>query len=418
MGRSTWYDSVRRGDLVALHPNVARLPGSPERREQSILGAILALRQGANAPTVVMASHRSAAFLLGVERPPTDPIDVIVDRACQRSLPGVEIHRPTDRIDLVPTTRSGVTTSNELRTLVDLGALDPSGVTAALDLFTVTRRLTMAGLSELLARHSRKGRAGVTALRRAVEAWPLADDIPDSELEIAMARLITDHGLPTASFHRRIAEYEVDFHFDARRSSSSATAGRTTSPTITLGSVTESAMPGSTQRGTSSSGCHAARCCSSPIAPPTKSARSSTDGRRHPPLDTSNFSAAPVRKPAPQPPRTSRRHTPTTTAADNQRPCCPAISAAPVRKPAPQPPRRITTTAADNQLPCCPTHSAAPVRKPAPQTPRTSAPPSLGPKFSAAHIRAPAPETPRTGRAAGVVGRALGVESGPVPSGA
>ncbi len=214
MGRSTWYDSVRRGDLVALHPNVARLPGSPERREQSILGAILALRQGANAPTVVMASHRSAAFLLGVERPPTDPIDVIVDRACQRSLPGVEIHRPTDRIDLVPTTRSGVTTSNELRTLVDLGALDPSGVTAALDLFTVTRRLTMAGLSALLARHSRKGRAGVTALRRAVEAWPLADDIPDSELEIAMARLITDHGLPTASFHRRIAEYEVDFHFD------------------------------------------------------------------------------------------------------------------------------------------------------------------------------------------------------------
>lgn len=214
IGRTTWYDSIRRGDLIGLHPNVARVPGAPTTREQSILGALLALRQGAHAPAVAIASHRSAAFLLGVERPPTDPIDVIVDRDCQRSLPDVVIHRPTDRLDLVPTTRRGVGTTNELRTLVDLGAVDPGGVTAALDRFTVTRRLTMAALSALLARHSKKGRAGVTALRRAVDAWPLADEIPDSELEIAMARLILEHGLPTAAFHSRIDGFEVDFHFE------------------------------------------------------------------------------------------------------------------------------------------------------------------------------------------------------------
>lgn len=213
LARTTWYDSIRRGDLLTLHPTVARLPGTVTTREQSILGALLALRQGANAPAVAMASHRSAAFLLGVERPPTDPIDIIVDRGCQRSLAGVVIHRPTDRLDLVPTSRRGISATNELRTLVDLGAVDPRGVPDALDLFTISRRLTMAALSALLARHGKQGRAGVTALRRAVDAWPLADEIPDSELEIAMARLIIEYELPVADFHARIEGFEVDFHF-------------------------------------------------------------------------------------------------------------------------------------------------------------------------------------------------------------
>ncbi|MAT05949.1 MAG: hypothetical protein CL424_12995 [Acidimicrobiaceae bacterium] len=211
--RDAWYRAVRRGALIGVHPGVARVPGAPTTREQAILAAVLALRQGATTPAVVMASHRSAAYLLGLGRPFDDPIDVIVDRSCQRRLEGVVIHRPTDRLDLVPTHRHGIPTTNELRTLVDLGAVDADAVSVALDHFTVERRLRLDTLSALLARHARQGRTGVVALRSAIEAWPVADDIPDSELEIAMARLLIDHHLPPARFHVRLAGFEVDFHF-------------------------------------------------------------------------------------------------------------------------------------------------------------------------------------------------------------
>lgn len=211
MSSSAWHRHIRSGRLIAVRPNVARFPGTPTTRDQAILAVILSLRHGAQPPRVVMASHRSAAYLLGLDRPFTDPIDVIVDRSCQRRLDGAIIHRPTDRIDLAPTVRHGIATTNELRTLVDLGAVDADAVTAALDLFTVRRQLTPGTLSALLARHGRRGRAGVTALRHAVEAWPFADDIPDSELEIAMARLLIDAGLPPARFHARIEGFEVDF---------------------------------------------------------------------------------------------------------------------------------------------------------------------------------------------------------------
>ena len=196
-----------------MHPGVARLPGAPPTREQAILAAVLSLRQGTSAPSTVVASHRSAAYLLGLRRPFDDPVDVIVDRSCQRRLEGVVVHRPTDRIDLVPTHRHGIPTTNELRTLVDLGAVDPGAVTAALDHFTVERRLTLDTLSALLARHSRQGRAGVVALRTAIEAWPVADEIPDSVLEIAMARLLIERRLPPAVFHARLGGFEADFHF-------------------------------------------------------------------------------------------------------------------------------------------------------------------------------------------------------------
>ncbi|WP_350167905.1 DUF559 domain-containing protein [Ilumatobacter fluminis] len=211
--RDAWHRALRSGKLVRIHPGVARLPGAPTTREQAILAAVLALRQGASASSVVMASHRSAAALLGLRRPFDDPVDVIADRGCQRRLEGVVVHRPVDRLDLVPTHRQRIPTTNELRTLVDLGAVDAGAVAAALDHFTVERRIGLDTLSALLARHSRQGRSGVVALRTAIGAWPVADDIPDSVLEVAMGRLIRDHRLPPARFHAHLAGFEVDFHF-------------------------------------------------------------------------------------------------------------------------------------------------------------------------------------------------------------
>ena len=210
--KSSWYRALDRGVLEPVHPLVARVVGSARSREQRILAAVLALRQGRVPPGLVVASHRSAAYLLGLERPDDDPVDVIVTSGHARSLDGVVVHRPIVRADLRPTTRQGVPCTNELRTLVDLGAVDARAVPAALDRFVGTRRITPRTMAALLERHRRRGHSGVAALRRALGAWPLADAIPDSELELAMARLLRSHGLPPARFHARIEGFEVDFH--------------------------------------------------------------------------------------------------------------------------------------------------------------------------------------------------------------
>lgn len=212
--RSSWYRAVSRGDLEPIHPHVARLAAQPTSREQRILAAVLELRwtRSGERPELVVASHRSAAYLLGLERPAVDPVDVIVvGRGHARRLDGVVVHRPRVLADLTPTVRHRVPSTNELRVLVDLGAVDPAAVPAALDRFAVTRRLTRRTIEALLERHARSGRTGVDDLRRAFAAWPFADGVPDSELELAMARLLREYGLPPATFHARIAGSEVDF---------------------------------------------------------------------------------------------------------------------------------------------------------------------------------------------------------------
>lgn len=88
-----------------------------------------------------------------------------------RALDGVEIHRTVCAEDLTPTRRHRVPCTNELRTLVDLGAVDPDAVPATLDHFAVIRRLTPVIVGALLERHGRSGRDGVSALRRALAEW-------------------------------------------------------------------------------------------------------------------------------------------------------------------------------------------------------------------------------------------------------
>lgn len=212
--RSAWYRAIGRGDLESVHPHVARLAARPASREQRILAAVLELRwtRSGERPELVVASHRSAAYLLGLDRPDHDPVDVIVvGSGHARRLDGVVVHRPRVLADLIPTVRHRIPCTNELRVLVDLGAVDPAAVPAALDRFAVSRRLSRRTIEALLERHARPGRTGVTELRRALAAWPLDDGVPDSELELAMARLLREYALPPATFHPRVAGYEVDF---------------------------------------------------------------------------------------------------------------------------------------------------------------------------------------------------------------
>lgn len=206
LSRSAWYRALTAGNLEQLHPYVARLPGTPDTPEQRIVAACLAVGDAA------LASHRSAARLWGIPRPDDDPVDVIDRReGCQTHLDGTIVHRPTDRLRLVPQRRLGIRCTNILRTLVDLGAVDPDSVRDAVGHALATRLADLTAIERTVIEHSQHGRAGVVALRGAVDAWNIDDKPADSLLEAAMRRLVRRFALPPVAFHEVIGGHEVDF---------------------------------------------------------------------------------------------------------------------------------------------------------------------------------------------------------------
>lgn len=206
---AAWHRAIRSGHLEPLHPGVARLPGTARTPEQRIAAAVFAAGPGA------MASHRSAMRLWGGDRPDDDPVDLIVrSRATGRRLDGVLIHRPRDLEHLAPARRSGIPCTNPLRTLVDLGAVAPEAVSDLVGRFLGGGTVSLATIDSVLDAHGRRGRAGVSALREAVEEWELDGKPTDSRLEAAMRHLQTRYGLPSMPFHPVIEGWEVDFVID------------------------------------------------------------------------------------------------------------------------------------------------------------------------------------------------------------
>ncbi len=206
LSRSAWYRAVRGGTLLQLHPHVARLPGTPDTPEQRILAGVAAVGGGA------LASHRSAARLWGIPRPEVEPVDVIVDRAgTQAHLHGVVVHRPTDRRRLGPQRRYGIRCTNILRTLADLGAVDPDSVCDAVGHVIAVRLADLGALEIATLEHSRQGRPGTAVLGDAVDAWTIDAKPADSILEASMVRLIQRFRLPRVEFHPIVDGHEVDF---------------------------------------------------------------------------------------------------------------------------------------------------------------------------------------------------------------
>lgn len=206
ISRSAWYRAMRSGLIEPVHPNVARMVGSADTPEQRIAAAVLAGR------TRALASHRSAALLWGVPRLDHDPVDIILtERRRESTLRGVIVHRPRDLLDVKPVLRAGIRTTNVLRTLCDLGAVDPNAVPGAVGHVVTCALASPVALRRAIERHARRGRHGVPALRDALDDWVIDGKPVDSVLEPAMRKLLARCGLPKAEFHAVIGGYEVDF---------------------------------------------------------------------------------------------------------------------------------------------------------------------------------------------------------------
>ena len=210
--RSAWYRAIERGELLQVHPYVARLVGSAETPEQRIIAAVCSIG------TPAIASHRSAARLWGVPRPEDDPVDVIITgerRDVTRA--GVVVHQPTDRANLTPQRRYSIPCTNIVRTVVDLGAVDPAGVHAAVGHAVTAGLASLDAIEAAAGRHARRGRAGIVPVREAIADWSIDHKPADSILEVVMARLVERYGLPPVEFHPVIEGHEVDFRVTGTR---------------------------------------------------------------------------------------------------------------------------------------------------------------------------------------------------------
>ena len=204
--RSAWYRAVRSGTIVQLHPFVGRLPGTAQTAEQRIIAGVSAVG------ITALASHRSAARLWGIPRPDDDPVDLIDARTgTQTQFDGVIVHRPSDRQRLTPQRRFQIRCTNVLRTLADLGAVDPTGIHEAVGHVLAVRLADLGAIETAAAEHARRGRPGIPVLRDALADWAIDRKPADSVLELAMTRLLTRHGLPPVEFHPVIEGHEVDF---------------------------------------------------------------------------------------------------------------------------------------------------------------------------------------------------------------
>jgi very-short-patch-repair endonuclease len=136
---------------------------------------------------------------------------MLVRRNRRATLVGTHVHRPRDHLDLKPVLRKRIRTTNILRTLCDLGAVDPASVLGAVGHVVTASLASPVALRRAVGRHARQGRAGVPALRDALEEWVIDDKPVDSVLEPAMRKLVSTYGLPPVEFHPIIAGYEIDF---------------------------------------------------------------------------------------------------------------------------------------------------------------------------------------------------------------
>jgi very-short-patch-repair endonuclease len=209
---SSWYRAIAAQVIEPIHPNVARLRGSPETFEQRALAAVWGAGRGA------VSSHRTSASLWNVSRPASDPIDLILPaRTREARLNGVVVHRPVDLMDLRPIIRRKIPTTNPMRMLLDLGAVDQDAVFDALIEVLASKVASPASVRRTMMRHAKKGRHGVGPLRLALERWLGEELPPDSALEAKMAEFITRHQLPAVTFHAVVMGYEVDFLISGTR---------------------------------------------------------------------------------------------------------------------------------------------------------------------------------------------------------
>ena len=206
--------AVATQKLTLVHPGVYRVTGSALTDDGPLAGALLF--------TEGVASHRSAAHLLGlIEAPPSAP-EITVGPKQSHHKAGLVLHRSSDLISADTCRIRGLRSTTATRTLVDLGAVVTDGVLeSALERALHQRMTTVPRLQTRLQQVARPGRPGVSALRRVLDLRTPTLAASESELELLLWQILRRHRLPLPERQVRVTiggrNYRLDLASRAER---------------------------------------------------------------------------------------------------------------------------------------------------------------------------------------------------------
>ena len=197
---------VAQGRLIRCEPHVFRLAGAPVPWQQRVLSTCLA--------TDGVASHRTAAMLLGLGLWPGRVVEVTTDPDRNYRNPEVHLHRSVD--DPASGQPHAGRHSSHLgtRTLLDLGSVVPQDRVEKCVERAIFRGMTSAGaLWAYIDEVGRQGRRGVQPLRGVLE---LRGRVPatESDLETEMVQLLRRAGLPEPVRQHEIVVASRRFRID------------------------------------------------------------------------------------------------------------------------------------------------------------------------------------------------------------
>jgi very-short-patch-repair endonuclease len=179
---------VAQGRWVRCEPHVFRIVGAPVTWHQRVLSVCLA--------TDGVASHRTAAMLLGLGLWPAQIVEVTTDPDRNYRNPDVHMHRSVDDPAIDCRSVEGITLTSVRRTLLDLGSVVPPDRLEKCVERAIFRGMTNpAALWAYIDRVGRQGRRGVQPLRAVLELRGRVAP-SESDLEAEMVQLLRRAGLP------------------------------------------------------------------------------------------------------------------------------------------------------------------------------------------------------------------------------
>lgn len=194
---------LRAGRWLRLHQGVFAAANWPPSDEQRLVAACLA--------TGGYASHRAAAWLWDLRD--ESEIEVTVARGHAPKPEGVIIHRPL-KGTRPPSFRRNIAVTDPLRALADLGSVVPKEeVLDALVRARAKKLVTVKAVAAERDRLAQRGRAGIGALRWALEQVAPDNGRTPSVLEAKAFRLWRSAGLPDPVCEQHVLA-DGDFYLD------------------------------------------------------------------------------------------------------------------------------------------------------------------------------------------------------------
>lgn len=181
---------VASGEWVVVYPGVFRVASAPETNLQKLRAACLV--------SGGVVSHATAAWLWGMLAT-LPPIEVSIDRRTRVTTRKVDftIHKSRDLDADSRTTRTNIEVTTRLRTLLDLAATGTQAqLTEAVDHVLAHREVKLSKLQAEIRRLAKRGRPGVTRLRRHLQEQGFLDAPAPSVLEARARRLTKGLGIP------------------------------------------------------------------------------------------------------------------------------------------------------------------------------------------------------------------------------